>query len=48
MSQKAEFPFARARRVTQKEHQEFRAALVEQFGIDPKKRDHPKLKTNKK
>jgi hypothetical protein len=43
MSQKAKFPFARARRVTQKEHQEFRAALVEQFGIDLKKRIHPKL-----
>jgi hypothetical protein len=27
----------------QKEHQEFRAALIEQFGIDLKKRVHPKL-----
>jgi hypothetical protein len=43
MSQKSEFPFARARRVTQKEHQEFRIALIEQFGIDLKKRIHPKL-----
>jgi hypothetical protein len=43
MSQRTEFPFARAMRVKQKEHKEFRAALGEQFGIDLKKRVHPKL-----
>ncbi len=42
MSQRAEFPFASARRVTQKEHQEFRAALVEQFKTELKKRVHHK------
>jgi hypothetical protein len=42
MNQKSEFPFERARRVTSQEHQEFRAALVQQFGIDLKKRVHHK------
>ncbi len=32
MNQKAEFPFVTARRVTPREHQEFRAALISQFG----------------
>ena len=41
MNQESEFPFERARRVTPAEHQEFRSALVEQFGIDPKKRGRP-------
>jgi hypothetical protein len=44
MNQKSEFPFARARRVTLQEHQEFSAALVEQFGIDLKRRVRPILK----
>ena len=38
MNQESEFPFERARRVTPTENQEFRSALVEQFGIDLKKR----------
>jgi uncharacterized protein (DUF4415 family) len=41
MNQESEFPFERARRVTPAESQEFRAALVEQFGIDLKKRGRP-------
>jgi hypothetical protein len=45
MSQESKFPFAKARRVTPTEHQEFRAVLVEQFGIDFKKRIQPKLKS---
>ena len=39
MSQESEFPFERARRVTSAESQEFRSAIIEQFGIDLKKRD---------
>ncbi len=34
MNQESEFPFERARRVTLSENQEFRATIVEQFGID--------------
>lgn len=35
------FLFERARRVTPAENQEFRATIVEQFGIDLKKRGRP-------
>ena len=38
MNQESEFPFERARRITSAESQEFRSAIVEQFGIDLKKR----------
>ena len=38
MNQESEFPFERARRVTSAKSQEFRSAIVEQFGIDLKKR----------
>lgn len=41
MNQESEFPFERARRVTLAENQEFRTAIVEQFGIDLKKRGRP-------
>ena len=41
MNQESEFPFERARRVTSAESQEFRSAIVEQFGIDLKKRGRP-------
>jgi uncharacterized protein (DUF4415 family) len=41
MSQKSEFPFERARRVTPAETQAFRTAISEQFGIDLKKRGRP-------
>ncbi len=41
MNQESEFPFERARRVTPAENQEFRDGLVEQFGIDLKKRGRP-------
>jgi len=41
ISQESEFPFDRARRVTQEENQKFRDALVNQFGIVPRKRGRP-------
>jgi uncharacterized protein (DUF4415 family) len=41
MNQESEFPFKRARRVTPVENQEFKAGIVEQFGIDLKKRGRP-------
>lgn len=41
MNQEPEFPFARARRVTAQESDEFRSAISEQFGIDLKKRGRP-------
>ena len=41
MSQESEFPFERARRVTAKESQEFRAAIAEQFGITLQQRGRP-------
>jgi hypothetical protein len=43
MNQESEFPFEKARRVTPAENQEFRATLVEQFGIDLKKRGNVKI-----
>jgi uncharacterized protein (DUF4415 family) len=48
MNQEAEFPFARARRVTAKESEEFRAAISEQFGIDLKKRGRPNKEDEEK
>ena len=33
MNKESEFPFERARRVTPEEHQKFRQAISEQFGI---------------
>ena len=41
MNQEAEFPFDRARRVTAKENEKFRAAISEQFGVELKKRGRP-------
>jgi uncharacterized protein (DUF4415 family) len=41
MSQKPEFPFDRARRVTPAENHKFRAAISEQFGLDLRKRGRP-------
>ena len=41
MNQESEFPFERARRVTQEENAEFRAAIADQFGITLKQRGRP-------
>ena len=38
MNQESGFPFARARRVTPHESEEFRSTISEQFGINLKKR----------
>jgi uncharacterized protein (DUF4415 family) len=48
MNQESEFPFKRARRVTQEESQKFRAAISEQFGVDLKKRGRPAKEEDEK
>ncbi len=48
MSQESEFPFERAKRVTPEESQKFRDALVDQFGIIPRKRGRPDLDEEEK
>jgi predicted DNA binding CopG/RHH family protein len=48
MSQKPEFPFDRARRVTPEENQKFRAAISEQFGLELKKRGRPSKEEEEK
>ena len=41
MKKESNFPFERARRVTNQENQEFRKAISEQFSIELRKRDLP-------
>ena len=41
MSQDSEFPFSRARRVSDEENQKFRQALSEQFDLKLRKRGRP-------
>ncbi len=47
MKKESKFPFERARRVTPEENQKFRQAISEQFGIQFREQENPKLDENK-